>query len=149
MSPELAVNEIHDLVVSFFIFAVHFEFLKTLIVQSVEESSDCVQDGVLGQVLRFLKDADINSDAGSRQLSDERSQPLETRLKIVKVFSRLRGCDCQDEPPGLLQFLQTGHRIFVQNWQEEESSVRSPVDEPRERSVANMRRSLEHHNVQF
>src|SRR5262245_57329001 len=149
MSSELAVNEIDDVVVSCLVFAVHFEFLKALIVQSVEQSSDRVQDGVLGQVVRFRKHADINSDAPSRQLSDKRSQPLETGLKTVKVFSSLRGCDGQDEPSRLLQFLQTGHRIFVQHWQEYETSVRSPVDEPGERSVAYARRPLEHHNVQF
>src|SRR5262249_35086846 len=149
MSSELAVNEIDDLVVSCLVFAVHFEFLKVLIVQSVEQSSDRVQDGVLGQVVRFRKHADLNSNALSRQLSDERSQPLETGLKTVKVFGSLRGCDCQDEPSRLFEFLQTRHRIFVQNGQEDETSVRSPVDEPGERSVAHTRRPLEHDNVQF
>src|SRR5215831_19111848 len=112
MSSELAVNEIHDLIVSCLVFAVHFEFLKVLIDQSVEQSSDCVQDSVLGQVVRFRKHADINSDASSRQLSDERSQPLEAGLKTVKVFSSLRGCNCQDEPSRLFEFLETRHRIF-------------------------------------
>src|SRR5262249_28646517 len=139
MSSELAVNEIYDLIVSCLVFAVHFEFLKVLIVQAVEQSSDCVQDSVLGQVVRLRKHADLNSDAPSRQLSDERSQPLEAGLKTVKVFSSLRGRDCQDEASGLLQFLQTGHRIFVQNWQEDETSVRCPIDEPGERSVAHVR----------
>ena len=80
MSSELAVNEIHDVVVSRLVFAVHFEFLKVFIVQPIEQSSDRVQDGVLGQVVRFRKHADLNSDAPSRQLSEERSQPFQAGL---------------------------------------------------------------------
>src|SRR5690242_15964650 len=132
MPSELAVDEVHHLVVSTLVFAVYLEFLQALVVHPVEQGSDCVQDGVLGQAQRLLKYADFNSDATSRKLAEERSQSLQSRIEVVKVFSGLRRCDCQNEAPWLLQVLQAGHRVFVQNRQEDERSVGGPVDQPRE-----------------